>query len=306
MHRIECPGCGHKLRYADVRAGKKAKCQKCGHSVRLPMLEAPGVADGWPPARPPRKPSALVTFKCPRCHKPVAVDTLGKLANMTSGPPQAIGLRHLFTEVPEKPGEAGLAPLSCPHCKQSYPCAEVLALRGQVLFNCPSCEHQMLLKEFRASDIICCELCGRGFTGGAIRNYKGIIEPVASPPEHGKESLHQRAARSRSIMRASKTRTSTSSRVGATSDTHTVLTHKLSTSVLQPESESRSYSRTCPICGGKLTFKVASYQQARDRAKKWAMFGIVGVPFFLGMLSGPVRRAGPELSGIRGLSGAAR
>ncbi len=37
MQRIECPNCGNKLKYADEHAGKKAKCQKCGASFRLPI-----------------------------------------------------------------------------------------------------------------------------------------------------------------------------------------------------------------------------------------------------------------------------
>jgi hypothetical protein len=36
MNRIKCPGCGHRLKYSDEYAGKKAKCQKCGQSIRLP------------------------------------------------------------------------------------------------------------------------------------------------------------------------------------------------------------------------------------------------------------------------------
>lgn len=35
MNRIECPQCGHRLKYGDEFAGKKAKCQKCAHSFRL-------------------------------------------------------------------------------------------------------------------------------------------------------------------------------------------------------------------------------------------------------------------------------
>ena len=29
MRRIECTNCGHRLKYGDEHAGKKAKCQKC-------------------------------------------------------------------------------------------------------------------------------------------------------------------------------------------------------------------------------------------------------------------------------------
>ncbi len=36
MHRIECPSCSHRLKYADEHAGKRVKCQKCQHSFRLP------------------------------------------------------------------------------------------------------------------------------------------------------------------------------------------------------------------------------------------------------------------------------
>lgn len=36
MNRIQCPSCGHRLKYSDEHTGKKAKCQKCGHSFRLP------------------------------------------------------------------------------------------------------------------------------------------------------------------------------------------------------------------------------------------------------------------------------
>lgn len=37
-HRIECPSCGHRLKYPDEHAGKKAKCQKCSHPFRLPAI----------------------------------------------------------------------------------------------------------------------------------------------------------------------------------------------------------------------------------------------------------------------------
>jgi hypothetical protein len=36
MNRVNCPGCGHRLKYADEHAGKKARCQKCRQSFPLP------------------------------------------------------------------------------------------------------------------------------------------------------------------------------------------------------------------------------------------------------------------------------
>lgn len=38
MNRIQCPNCGHKLKYPDNHAGMKAKCEQCGHSFRLPSV----------------------------------------------------------------------------------------------------------------------------------------------------------------------------------------------------------------------------------------------------------------------------
>ena len=70
MNRIECPQCGHRLKYGDEFAGKKAKCQKCGHSFPLPPLvvEPPVAVDEFaftppnstPPALPPQKQSQLL------------------------------------------------------------------------------------------------------------------------------------------------------------------------------------------------------------------------------------------------------
>lgn len=47
MSRVLCPHCGRRLKYAGEHAGKKAKCQKCGQSFRLPS-GAPG--DSSPPS----------------------------------------------------------------------------------------------------------------------------------------------------------------------------------------------------------------------------------------------------------------
>jgi hypothetical protein len=49
MYRIECPSCGHRLKYGDDHAGKKARCQKCSHSFRLPPLTAasPSESTAW-------------------------------------------------------------------------------------------------------------------------------------------------------------------------------------------------------------------------------------------------------------------
>ena len=44
MLRIQCPQCGHRLKYEPDIAGKKAKCQKCNTSFRLPASE-PEVAE---------------------------------------------------------------------------------------------------------------------------------------------------------------------------------------------------------------------------------------------------------------------
>lgn len=37
MHRISCPNCGRRLKYADEHQGKKARCRGCGHSFHLPV-----------------------------------------------------------------------------------------------------------------------------------------------------------------------------------------------------------------------------------------------------------------------------
>jgi hypothetical protein len=36
MLRVQCPNCGHNLKYPPENAGKKARCQKCGESFALP------------------------------------------------------------------------------------------------------------------------------------------------------------------------------------------------------------------------------------------------------------------------------
>jgi hypothetical protein len=65
MIRVECPGCGTRLRGPDNAAGKSIKCPKCGHSIPVPkpipepdrLLEddqAPGDAYGFDEPLPPR------------------------------------------------------------------------------------------------------------------------------------------------------------------------------------------------------------------------------------------------------------
>ena len=49
MYRIECPGCGGRLKYGDEHVGRKAKCQKCGCSFRLPL---PTLVQDAAPGRP--------------------------------------------------------------------------------------------------------------------------------------------------------------------------------------------------------------------------------------------------------------
>jgi hypothetical protein len=41
MNRVECPGCGRRLKFADEHAGKTAKCKKCSYSFTLPKLAKP-------------------------------------------------------------------------------------------------------------------------------------------------------------------------------------------------------------------------------------------------------------------------
>jgi hypothetical protein len=302
MHRIECPSCGHRLKYQDEHAGKRARCQKCGTSLRLPVPAGQTAVGRATPGTPLPAPPGSVTFKCPRCHKPVRTASLGKLSNLASGPPPEIGLLNLITgQIPKRPDEAGLAPLTCPHCRQNFPCADVLDLKGEVLFNYPNCDHQMLTKAIAAADIIVCEVCGRGFTGGAIRNLKGEIRPAQDahagpgegPPDPGGQRIE--------VCYVCKQDTHIHQfKGGGTSDTNTVLSYEQRTWVVQPETGSRSCSRTCPVCGGNLTFKVASYQLARDRAKMWATVGIVGFPPFLVLLLYGILTQGPggKMSGV--------
>jgi RNA polymerase sigma-70 factor (ECF subfamily) len=51
MNRVFCPHCGRRLKYAGENAGKKAKCQKCGQSFRLPT----GTPGDNPPSSSRRK-----------------------------------------------------------------------------------------------------------------------------------------------------------------------------------------------------------------------------------------------------------
>jgi DNA-directed RNA polymerase subunit M/transcription elongation factor TFIIS len=39
MYRIQCPNCGHRLKYGDEHVGKKAKCQKCKEQLLLPAAD---------------------------------------------------------------------------------------------------------------------------------------------------------------------------------------------------------------------------------------------------------------------------
>lgn len=103
MHRIACPHCGHRLKYAAEHIGKKAKCQKCGRAFRLPqpaplaapLVSAPGkdVSEAPPqqatPYAPklsliPQEPTAgLATTggvhdrsskrTCPKCGQPTTI-----------------------------------------------------------------------------------------------------------------------------------------------------------------------------------------------------------------------------------------
>jgi hypothetical protein len=58
MNRIKCPGCGHRLKYAEEHAGKSAKCRKCGQSIQLPNS-----------AHAPRPVNETMIFRCPWCSK---------------------------------------------------------------------------------------------------------------------------------------------------------------------------------------------------------------------------------------------
>ncbi len=68
MNRINCPGCGHRLKYPDEHSGKRVKCPKCGGSLQLPAVPVPaagggvsvGVAQPGPVPDAPRLPGVAV------------------------------------------------------------------------------------------------------------------------------------------------------------------------------------------------------------------------------------------------------
>lgn len=86
MNRINCPGCGKRLKYGHECAGKKVKCQKCGTSFRLPGFldsELQGPA-GHPVSCPHCKGRILHDTKlagrvvtCPHCRAHLQMPNLG-------------------------------------------------------------------------------------------------------------------------------------------------------------------------------------------------------------------------------------
>src|SRR4051794_4967008 len=51
---VQCPSCGHSLRFGADKAGRKAKCPKCGNTVPIPAADAPPpVVAAAPPPPPP-------------------------------------------------------------------------------------------------------------------------------------------------------------------------------------------------------------------------------------------------------------
>jgi transcription elongation factor Elf1 len=285
MNRIQCPNCGHKLKYGREHAGKKAKCQKCGNSFQLPLPQIHSLCEITDSALAPAPKAEKITFSCPRCHKAVSVPNLGRWSTLTSGPAPEIGLKNLITGMPEKRTEAGITPTTCPHCKQSFPCAEIHNLRGAVMFNCPHCKHEMLAKPLQSPAILACEICGGGFTGGAIGNYKGDIIPVDEIPAETKEQLASSEGQLITIQCLCRQETYIhESKFAGSSLSTTLVMREISFSVVQPNYGNKQYPRNCPVCGRRLIFKVASYQDIHNRAKRWALIGLVGFPSSLVML----------------------
>ena len=57
MSRAECPSCGHRVKFQEEHAGKKARCRQCDTSFRLPV---DGAGDG-------ATESEAHAFDCPEC-----------------------------------------------------------------------------------------------------------------------------------------------------------------------------------------------------------------------------------------------
>lgn len=47
---LDCPGCGHRLRYKDEAAGKRLQCHLCKHMVTVPVQSSPTATQAPEPA----------------------------------------------------------------------------------------------------------------------------------------------------------------------------------------------------------------------------------------------------------------
>jgi len=140
----------------------------------------------------------------------------------------------------------------------------------------------MLRKTVSVSDVLCCEVCKTGVTGGALAMVKGEIVSkhcgTTSPPENGPDKsgkwlvVHATCEQETHIH---------IQKGGRTSDTNRTLTRRMTFHVLQPSTGQRLQVESCPCCGRKLTINIKSYERAREDARKWATAGVVGVPLFL-------------------------
>lgn len=72
MNRVECPGCGYVLKFADEHAGKKARCSKCGFAFRLPQFVEAG------PARHPSTSTPRPVAEAARHGEPIAGKIIGR------------------------------------------------------------------------------------------------------------------------------------------------------------------------------------------------------------------------------------
>jgi hypothetical protein len=112
MNQIECPGCGHKLKYAPEHVGKKAKCQKCGKAFVLPpILQPEEEAAPLVPGHPEIK--EVVPILCEHCSESFGVQNAMGLSIRCNRCQKITCVSLLDTSKlpgPHGPGERGCVP----------------------------------------------------------------------------------------------------------------------------------------------------------------------------------------------------
>ena len=129
---LACPKCRQKYRLKDELAGKKAKCAKCGESIKVPSPVAVAKGPASPAAAKPTKPAPPVARPpvAPIATKPVAVDPLPDLSDLFDDSfPAAAQPTKTAPVSPSNSSFSSTSGSQCPKCSAPLEKSAVLCVK---------------------------------------------------------------------------------------------------------------------------------------------------------------------------------